>query len=366
MHVKLIRPVLLFFVLITYSAYGQIGGSSTYDFLELPVSAHAAAMGGNYMTARDGDLGVAANNPSFLDSSVDRHLVLTYVPYFAGIQYGFASYAQTFKGIGTFDAGIKYIDYGTFTQADLAGNITGTFTASEYLFNIGYGRPILDSSLSAGANLKFISSHLAQYHSLGVATDLATSYISHSRRFYAALLVQNIGTQLKSYTAGDKESLPFDIQAGVAEKLHHAPFRFNLTMQHLQKWDLTYLDPADTSTVNSLTGQSVKKSKISSFSDKLMRHLIPGVEVLIGKNFAVRLAYNYQRRQELKLDARHGVVGFSGGFEFKIYKFQLSYALASYHLAGMSNTFTLGFNIGDFIPHNAATPPSTGSDIQLK
>lgn len=357
MQVKLFRPVVLFFAFITCSAYGQIGGSSTYDFLQLPVSAHAAAMGGNYITARDGDLGVAANNPSFLDSSVDRHLILTYVPYFAGIQYGYASYAQTFNKIGTFDAGIKYIDYGTFTQADLAGNITGTFWAGEYMFSVGYGRSVLDSTISVGANLKFISSRLAQYYSWGVATDLAGSYVSKDRRFFAALLLQNIGTQIKTYTPGDYEALPFDIQIGLGAKLLHAPFRFNLTMQHMQKWDLTYLDPADTATVNALTGQKVKKNQLGGFADKVMRHLVPGFELLLGKNFALRFAYNYERRQELKLDAKHGIVGLSGGFEIKIYRFQIGYALASYHLAGAANTFTIGFNIGDFVPHKN-TPPA--------
>jgi len=355
MQLKQIRLFLLGFIMGSPAAYCQIGGTGTYDFMELPVSAHAAAMGGSYITAREPDLGVAANNPSFLDSNLDRQLILTYVPYFAGIQYGYAAYAQTFRNIGTFDAGVKYIDYGTFTQADFAGNITGTFTAGEYLLNIGYGRPVLDSTLSAGANLKIIYSHLAQYYSIGVATDLAGSYISPGHRFYAGLLIQNIGSQIKEYTPGDAEPLPFDIQAGIAAKLLHAPFRFNLTMQHLQKWDITYIDPADTATVNALTGQSEKKSKLADFADKLMRHLIPGVEVLIGKNFALRFAYNYERRQELKLDSRHGIVGLSGGFALKIYKFHISYALAGYHLAGASNTFTIGFNLGDFIPQKAGS-----------
>lgn len=347
---------LLFFLAIGLpSAFGQIGGSGTYDFLDIPVSARASAMGGNYVIVRDGDLGIAANNPSFLDSSVDRHIILTYVPYFAGIQYGYASYAQTFKKIGTFDAGIKYIDYGTFTQADAGGNITGTFSASEYLLNIGYGRPLLDSLISGGANLKMVYSHLAQYNSVGVAIDAGASYISRNRRFYAGFLIQNVGTQLKDYTTGNSEALPFDIDAGIAEKLLHAPFRFDLTFQHLQTWDLTYVDPVDSQTVNPLTGQAITRSKLAAFGDKILRHLIPGVEILLGKNFAIRIAYNYERRQELKVDAKTGIAGFSAGFGIKIYKFQLSYALASYHLGGTTNTFTIGFNIDDFVPHKPET-----------
>ena len=355
MQNKQLGLILLFLWLGISPAFSQIGGSSTYDFLDIPTSARASAMGGNYVTTRDGDLGVAANNPSFLDSSVDRHLILTYVPYFAGIQYGYASYAQYFKKIGTFDASIKYVDYGTFTQADNAGNITGTFSAADYLLNIGYGRPIKDSTFSIGGNFKMVYSHLAQYTSMGVAIDAGASYVSRNHRFFAGLLIQNVGTQIKDYTTGNAEALPFDIQGGIAEKLLHAPFRFNLTFQHLQTWDLTYVDPVDSQSVNPLTGQAVTKSAFLGFADKLMRHLIPGVEVLIGKNFSLRFAYNYERRQELKLAGKTGLIGFSGGFGIKIYKFQISYALASYHLGGTSNTFTIGFNLDDFVPHKAAT-----------
>jgi len=364
MRVKL----LFLFLVIGVPAFCQIGGTATYDFLQLPASARTSAMGGNYVTARDGDLATAINNPSFLDSSVDRHLILTYVPYFADIQYGFASYAQTIKNIGTFDAGIKYINYGTFTQADFAGNITGSFGAQEYLFNIGYGRPVLDSLISLGANLKLVYSSLAQYSSYGAAVDLASSYVSRNHRFFAGLVIQNVGTQVKDYTQSDGEALPFDVDLGIAEKLLHAPFRFNLTFQHLQTWDLTYLDPVDTETVNPLTGQVIKHSKIAAFADKVMRHIIPGVELLLGKNFSVRIAYNYERRKELELTSRTGIVGFSGGFGIKIYKFQLSYGLASYQLGGTASSFTIGFNLNDFVPHKAndmVIPPEAPSVLHL-
>ncbi len=359
----------LFLFLGSPLAFGQIGGQATNDFMQIPNSARIAAMGGNYVTSRDGDLGAAAENPSFLDSSVDKHLVLTYIPYLAGIQYGFASYAQTFEKIGTFDASIKYLDYGSFTTADAGGNITGTTSASEYMLNIGYGRPLVDSSLSVGGNLKMIYSHMDQYNSAGVAIDVGASYVSRNRRFFAGLVIQNVGTQLKDYTSGNSESLPFDIQGGIAERLLHAPFRFNLGFQHLQTWDLTYVDPVDTQTVNPLTGQVVTKSAFLGFADKIMRHLIPGVEILFGKNFSLRFAYNYERRQELKVDARTGLAGFSGGFGLKIYKFQLSYALACYHLGGTTNTLTIGFSVDDFMSRKteAATiaPEATPADTKL-
>jgi hypothetical protein len=346
--------LLVFFVSSVSGAFAQIGGTSTYNFLELPVSARAVALGGTFISVRDGDLSLAAANPSFLDSTVNNHAIIGYVPFFAGINYDYFSIAHTINGFGflgrsgTFDAGVKYINYGTFTQADFAGNITGQFTAAEYMYNIGYGQPIKDSTINVGANLKGIYSHEATYTSSGIGLDLSGSYISPNKRFFLGMVVQNIGTQLKDYTTGDPEPLPFDVQIGFAEKLAHAPFRFGVTAVHLQQWDLTYLDPTDTQTVNQLTGQAVPTNNFGSFADKVMRHLIPNLEVVLSKNFMLRFAYNYEMRKELELSSRQGLVGFSGGFGIRIYKFHLSYALSSYYLGSAISTFSMGLSLDDF------------------
>ncbi len=342
------RSIFIALIFCSKFSFGQIGGSDTYDFIDLPVSARAAALGGSYIGVRDGDLGLAATNPSFLDTSVNNHIVMTYTPLFAGIDYSYFAYARSIKNIGTFDLGIKDINYGTFTQADDAGNITGTFTASEYLFNVGYGRPLKDSIISAGANVKMVYSSLNQFYSSAAMVDLGVSYVSANRCLYVGAVVKNVGGQLKTYYPGNSEPLPLDAQVGVSYKFKHAPFRFNIVAQHLQMWTLTYTDPTDTQTVNPLTGQAIGVSGASTFFDNLGRHFIGSVELLLGKNFAIRYGYNYQVRKELELSSRPSLAGMSAGFEMKIYKFHISYAVAKYSLGAVSNTFTFIFDTGQF------------------
>ncbi len=350
--------VLFFFTQITvFQSFSQIGGTATDMFMQMPVSARAAALGGYAISSRDGDLATAVDNPSFLDSSVSNQLLLTYIPYFTGVSYSCASYAQTLGQIGTFEAGVKYLDYGTFTAADQAGNITGSFGASETLFNLGYGKAVLDSTISVGANLEFASSRLMQWVSNAVALNLGGSYVSRNHLFFAGLVIQNIGGQITDYIPGNPEPLPFDVDAGIAAKLKHAPFRFNLTFQHLQRWDLTYLDPTDTQTVNPLTGQPINQtSAIGSFADKLMRHIVPGVELLAGKNFWLSFAYNYELRKELELAGVPALTGFSAGFGMRIYRFELSYSICEENLAGVANTFSICMSLGDFKPHRLENP----------
>jgi hypothetical protein len=334
-------------ILSPCGSYGQIGGNNTYEFLNLPVSARVGAVGGNLISVKDDDPNLAYQNPSLLDSSMHNKLTLSYINYFGDVNFGYAGYTKHHR-LGTFSAGMQFIRYGDFIAADETGLITGEFKAGEYALNLGYGRKI-DSLFSIGANLKTIYSDLAGYTSVGSAIDIGGTYYNSRRQVTAALVIKNVGIQWKAYTPGNREPLPFEVQLGFSKKPKHVPFRFSIIAQHLEKWDLTFNDPLNpTLTSDPLTGEEISQSKVKVFSDKLMRHIVFGGEFILTKNFHIRLGYNYQRRQELMVTGRPGIIGFSFGMGLKISKFHLSYGRASYHLAGASNHFTLTTSFSDF------------------
>ncbi len=328
--------------------YAQIGGNSTYRFLNLPNSPRVAALGGNFVAIADNDLAVGLNNPSMISKEMHNGISLNYVDYFADINYGFASYSRTFEKAGSFAATMQYLNYGKFTYADETGILdenAGEFTGNELAFVLGWGRR-LDSLFSIGANLKAISSSLETYNSFGMAVDVAGSYHAKSG-FTASLIARNIGRQLTTYTPGNTEPLPFELQFGLSKKLKHLPFRYSVLLTNLQKWDLTYDDP-DENVVDPFTGEVKKQSKAGEFTDKAFRHLVIGGEFVPSRNFSFRLGYNYQRRQEMKVESKRGTVGFSWGFGFRVSKFNFSYARSAYHLAGSPNLFSIAFNPADF------------------
>ncbi len=325
--------------------FSQTGGNNTYEFLNLATPARIVALGGSLISVKDNDLNLSFQNPSLLDSTMHNNLSLSYIDYFSDIQYGYAAYSRTYKKLGSFSAGMQFLDYGTFTSADVTGQINGQFTAAEYALNLSYARPI-DSIFAVGATLKTIYSVLGEYSSMGNAIDLGGIYTHKNKLTSAGLVIKNVGMQWKSYYA-DREPIPFEIQLGFSQKISHAPFRVNFTFTHLEKWDLTYTDPS-ISTADPITGETVEKSRVSRFSDKLSRHIVFGGEILLSKNFHLRVGYNFQRRQELKLDTRYGITGFSFGFGLKINRFHLSYGYAKYHLAGGPNHFTISTNLSEF------------------
>jgi hypothetical protein len=344
---KILFPV--FIILLQFSAYAQLGGNNTYEFLNLPISARVSALGGNLISTRDNDLNVSLTNPALLTDSMSNNVALSYVNYFADINYGYAAYAKKIKKVGMVSGGIQYLDYGRFKRADEFGNIDGTFGANETSINLSYANTVFDSNFFVGATLKTIFSQLETYNSWGSALDLGAVYVRPAHKFAVAFVVKNMGRQWKPYTEGNYEKLPFEMQIGITKQPKHIPFRFSLTYENLEKWDLTYVDPNNPNpTKDPLTGKPIKQSKFKTTGDKFMRHMVIGGEFLLTKNFFLRGGFNYQHRKELQIAEKRGMDGFSFGFGLKLYKFHLSYARAVYHLAGASNNFSLSFDINNF------------------
>jgi hypothetical protein len=346
---KLFPLIILIFILSSgIKTYAQIGGSHTYQFLTLSNSARVAALGGNFLAIKDDDISLAIANPSLISSGMNNKLAISYVSYFSEVNYGFAAYSRSFDKLGSFVGSIQYINYGTFTETDATGQTYGEFRAGEYAINIGWGKN-LDSNFSIGSTFKTIISSLETYSSFGIAVDVAATYNNTKKGFTSSLMLKNIGRQLSHYTTGNNESLPFEIQLGISQKLRHAPFRFSLLLNHLEKWDMSYEDPLNpTIKYDPLTRTSTEKSKLSQYGDNLMRHVVVGVEFMPSTAFNIRVGYNYQRRQEMKVETALSTVGFSWGFGFRVSKFNFSYAHVIQHLAGSSNFFTISTNLSAF------------------
>ena len=324
---KKLIPI-IYILIFPFCLNAQTGGDNTYEFLNLTHSAFAAATGGLTVSQGRGDLSLPYFNPALLSSEMNNNISLSYSRYLAGINYGYAAYAFNGDSLNNYAAGISYINYGTFTAADESGNITGTFSAAEYAFNMIYSRRI-DSSFTVGINIKPVLSHLEKYFSAGVCADFGVTYNNREHLFSTGLVVRNAGFQLKSYTADGSEPLPFEIQAGVTKGLAHAPLRFTLTLRHLEKYDMThnYGTEGETNT--------------NSIGENLLRHMVLGVELLPAKSFWAAAGLNYQRRAELKTTARAGSAGFSWGFGFNTKILTLAFGRDTYHLAGAANHFSL-------------------------
>lgn len=345
------------FVISVNTLFAQIGGTKVFRFLDLQVPARSAALGGATNAIWDDDVNLSYNNPALLNPLMSKQLAFNYVNYVADLSYGNFMYAQQIKNKFTFGAGLQYFNYGKFDGRDEYDEKTGTFKAADYSLNLSIAKPInADSTLSIGATLKSIYSHYEGFYSFGSAIDVGLTY--HTKKnLVITLLAKNYGKQWRTYSGvGDKEKLPSDFQIGISKKVAKAPFRVIVLYDQLLKWDLTYVNPQSVNeNIDPFTNQPIVKSKKEIRSenfrkglDKFGRHLVIGTEIVLTKNFNIRVAYNFKTGKEMALPDKKSANGLSLGFGFKIYKFHLNYGFSKYALTGSAHTIGITTNFNYF------------------
>ncbi len=344
--IKRFIVVVQLFLLSTVSVLAQTGGKHTFALLDLPFNARSAALGTDFISIKDQDLNLGISNPSLYNSKMNHFVAVNQALLSGGINYGMFAFAKNIDSVYNVAANIRYVNYGQMVQRDEAGNEIGKFTPGEYIIGVG-GSKQLDKRISVGTNVNLLYSQLASYSSLGLSFDLAGCYFNEEKRFLVTALVKNVGVQLLHYTSKNKELLPIEMQMAISYKVAHAPFRFSLLVHHLNQWDLTYFDSSLSASTNPLTGE-VTEVKPAGFSEKLGRHFTYQCELLMTENFHLRLAYDYNRRQELKLVQRPGMAGFSFGVGMVFKRIKLDYGLAIFSSSGFNNMLTLRANINDY------------------
>ena len=117
--------------------------NGTYSFLDMTSSSRVAALGNTDLSIYDSDIQLGIYNPALINSDMHNDVVLSYVNYYADINYGMVQYGRTFNKIGSFVGTVQFHSYGKMDYADEQGNLTGgTFTPSDYNIMIGWGRQL--------------------------------------------------------------------------------------------------------------------------------------------------------------------------------------------------------------------------------
>lgn len=320
-------------------AFAQLGGESTYQFLNLVSSPRQAALGGKVITNVDYDVTQGIYNPAAINVEMDNQLAMNYSSYLGGIGYGTAAYAYTWdRRTQTIHAGVTYINYGDFDGYDENGQPTGSFTGNEAALSVGYARQVGYSDFYIGGNIKFITSQLEQYNSLGAAIDFGILFINEDIDFNAALVVRNLGMQITTY-ADLREPLPLEINLGLSQTLEHVPLRWHITFENLQKWPIAVANPARSTT--DLEGNQTEDEV--GFLGNVIRHTILGAELFPDRGFNLRLGYSFRRSEELRILDQRNFSGLSFGIGIKLNKMRFSYTHARY--SGASNSSFFGLQI---------------------
>lgn len=333
--------LLTIFIFITPILKAQVGGSATYQFLNLGSSPRQVALGGKTITNFDYDPTQALFNPATINPAMDNQLSVNFNNYVSDISYGTASYAYLWdRRTQVFHTGVTYINYGNFAGYDALGQPTNSFSGGELAVSVGHAKNIPYTDWYLGANLKFISSTLEQYNSTGIALDVGLLYRNEQEGFNFGLVARNFGAQLDPYDI-TAEKLPFELIAGISQDLENIPVRWHLTLEHLENWRLAFANPNR----DEIDLEGNATSENINFIDEIMRHMILGVELFPDKGFNLRLGYSFRRGEELRIVDQRYFAGLSAGFGIKLNKLRFSYAYSRFNSAAATSFFGLNMNL---------------------
>ena len=312
---KVVFP--LFGLLFATSSWAQ-ESQTEYNFLRIPVSAHAAALGGDNISIIENDASLIFSNPALLCNVADKQIGLNYMNYMQGANTLSASYNFGVMDRGSLAVSAQYMDYGQMKEMNPEGILTGDFKAKD-ISMAGYFSYMLSDYFSAGISAKFITSYIGNYNSIGVGVDLGANYYNADKELSVSAVIKNLGGQVKAYNE-DYEAMPIDMQIGISKRLVNTPLRLNGTLVNL----------------NHLKG-------------KLKDHLVIGADLLLSESIWVGFGYNFRRASEMSIgtgdnESSHGA-GFSLGAGINLERFKVNAAWGKYHVSSNSLLINLAYEL---------------------
>ena len=341
----MIYKYLLIILFLPVSLFSQDGGQSAFSFINIGHLPRVEAMGGNAIAIFDNDVCLSETTPSLLNSTMNNELAFTFGDYFSDINLLSFSYALDLGvNAGVLGVSLKAINYGSFERNDEVGYNQGEFSANDQVLTIGIGRK-LNEKFTLGLNINMLNSVYDTYNSFALSSNISSTYFHSEKRFTSTLLVKNIGRQLNIYSS-DREKLPFEIQFAVSKELKHLPFRYHLSYNNINQFNIK--SPYKlTEQTNIETGELEIKEE--SIAKTALRHIIIGGELNpFRKSFFLRGGFNFQRRFDLTTVTNPVMVGFSWGVGFKVSKYRFDYSRSAYHLSGVPNNFSIAANLSTF------------------
>ena len=284
---------------------------TAYNFLRLPESAHAAALGGENISIIEDDASLALSNPALLASVEGRTVTVGYMNYMSGVGMYTASYTDIVNDKATVGGAIHYMNYGKLKEVDANDVQTGTFSPSALCFE-GIFSYTLAKNLVGGIGAKFIYSKMGSYSSTAAGVDLGLNYFDPNYDYSVSIAVKNLGGQLSAYNE-EFENLPVDVLVGGSYTFRNSPIRVSVTFADLNHWDYA-----------------------------LLRHACVGVDVKLTDQFYIAGGYNARRAYSLKTtnlsdgsESAHGA-GLSIGAGLNLEQFHVNVSYGKYHVSSSS------------------------------
>lgn len=301
---RLSTTLLILSIVIT--AINAQEGDTGYQFLQVPTSAHSAALGGVNVSIIEDDPTLVFTNPALLANVSDKTLNFNFTSYISSTSKLSAAFAKQAGERGTWAVAAMLLNYGKMTETNENFEQLGEFSAKDISVQGGYTY-LFSDYWSGGVQGKVIMSNYGEFKSTALGVDLGINYYDADHGLSFSLVGQNLGGQVKAlYETNEK--LPFNLVAGISKDLANAPIRLSLTFDNITDWD----------------------------EKKPINHLTFGADIFPSSTTWVAVGYNPRRGNEMKIgDSKHWA-GLSLGAGLTLKKLKIGLAWGKYHVAASS------------------------------
>lgn len=323
------KKIIAFFsLLISVLLFAQ-DGTNIYPFLNIPVSARQAALGGDAVSIRDFDVSFVGVNPALMNLNQDQMISVNCASYLADSKYGTITFVKDLEEGHLIGFNARYMDYGKMPRTNENAEINGDFGAMDASLGLSYAYQF-DEDFTIAGSANYVTSKIDSYTSMAVVATAGVTYHNKQSRETLALVFRNFGYQFKSFN-GTRENVAFKVDLGYTKILHEFPLAFTITAHDLQKLNI--------SQNNYNNGQEI------NWSRKITDHISLGAELFPEQAFNIRFGYNVKRGSELAILDQRSFAGLSAGFGIKISSFRFDYAHVRYHAASNVNMFGLTLDL---------------------
>ena len=172
-------------------------GTAGAQFLKIPISARAAAMGGAY-TAMAQDAAAIFWNPAGIAKIEANSAHFSYMRWFDMFDVSAASYVHNLGDFGNMGIGVTVFSAEKMEiTTEVSPNGTGRFyDAQDLALSLTYSRSLTDR-FSAGISLKYINQRIWNETANGLAFDVGTQYQIDFQNLIIAMSMFNFGPDMR-------------------------------------------------------------------------------------------------------------------------------------------------------------------------
>lgn len=308
------RLFLLVFTLVFCLSISAQTQQSAFEFLKVPISSKAAALGGNAVSITDSDPTLSNSNPALLDYIENHSIGLSFMNYIANTKFAGIQYNVPHDNVSSYAISINYVDYGTMDKTESDGTVIGTFSSKDMNIGCTYSYR-LGNNLSGGVTGHIIYSRYGSYSSVAACVDLGLLYAIPNNNIDLGFVARSIGGQIKPFE-NQFEKLPFNLIAGISWKPEHAPIRLTMNIDALSKWD-----------------------------EKFAHHFSFGADFNLTEQLYLAAGCNLRNRMQLSGEGKKGFTGIYLGTGINLKRILLGISYGQYQISTSSLLINFAYNL---------------------